>query len=164
MRWLDRLLSREGPYVARQIAELRATDSRVELAGEVEALELLRDPVDDEPAVVLNYRARRPGVAQRYFGIHGSEGEIEAYEATNFVLRDASGAALIQVERGGDVGQLHAKLREQFGVDLQASVEQVGPGDRVRVRGRLRAHSVGGSPHRREPWTVVVILDELEDA
>jgi hypothetical protein len=160
--WLDRLLSREGPYQSRRIEAIDCDDTRVELEGEVEALELLHDPVEGEPAVVLNYRAQRPGVAQRYFGIHEAAGEIEGYQATNFVLRDESGAALIEVERGGDLAKLHRRLRDEFGVDLQVEVDHIAPGDRVRLRGRVRARTEEGSPHRREPWAVVVSLDELE--
>lgn len=164
VRWLDRLLSREGPYLPCRIGELSELGSRVELCGEVEPLELLVDPIEGEAAVVLDYQAQRPALTQRYWGIHSTEGNIEAYQATNFILRDPSGAALIQVQPGADLGKLHANLRQEFGVELQASVERVGPGDRVCVRGRVSERSDEGSPHRREPWSVVVILDELEDA
>ncbi|KIG15317.1 hypothetical protein DB30_05744 [Enhygromyxa salina] len=164
MRWLDRLLSRDGPYVATRINAIAELGTRVELCGEVEPLELLHDPIDGEPAVVLNYHAHRPGLAQRYFSIQATEGAVEAYQGTNFLLRDDSGTALIQVQPGANLGKLHDNLRNEFGVDLRASIERIGPGDRVRVRGRVAERTDEGSPHRREPWCVVVILDELEDA
>jgi hypothetical protein len=163
VRWLDRLLSREGPYLPSQIGAVSGPGSRVEVCGEVEALELLHDPIDGEPAVVLNYHAHRPALTQRYWGIHSTEGNVEAYQATNFLLRDPTGVALIHVQPGGDLAKLHDNLRNEFGVELQASVERIGPGARVRVRGRVGEQSDSGSPHRRVPWSVVVILDELED-
>jgi hypothetical protein len=162
MRWLDRLLGRVGPYQPRQIAAIDHTDTRVEIEGEVEALELLHDPIDGTAAVVIEYHAQRPGFAQRFFGIDDVAAQIAGCQATNFVLRDASGAALIEVERGADIAQLHRRLREQFGVGLQVHVEHVAPGDTVRLRGRVRARADHGSPHRREPWAVIVTLDELE--
>jgi hypothetical protein len=162
MRWIDRLLARPGPYQRRQIAAIERGDTRVELEGEVEALELLHDPVDGTAAVFLEYHARRPGFAQRLFGIDDVAAEIAGCQATNFVLRDASGAALIEVDRGADIGGLHRRLREEFGVQLEVRVEHVVPGDTVRLRGRVRAWADHGSPHRREPWAVIVALDELE--
>lgn len=164
MRWLARLLKLGSPeYTRRRVDELVRVDEQVEIEGVVEAVELLHDPLSGEPAVVLNYLARRPGVAARYFSIQTNEGDVEAYQATNFVVRDDSGAALIEVGRGTQIAELHAELLERFGVNLEAEVERVGPGDRIRVRGRVRRQAEGGSPHRREPWTAVVILDELED-
>jgi hypothetical protein len=162
MHWLDRLLARGGGYDRSRISAIGAVDQHVELEGQIEALSVLWDPISGEPAVVLDYDARTPGLAQRYFGIHGNDGGIAARQAVDFVLRDATGGALIEVERGGDVGELHRRLRGEFGIGLQASIERVAPGDRIRIRGRVRALDGGSSPHRREPWTVVVIAHELE--
>src|SRR5262245_24038033 len=150
MRWIDRLLARTGPYQPRQIAAIEQSDTRVELEGEVEALELLHDPVDGTAAVLLEYHARRPGFAQRFFGIDDVAAEIAGCQATNFVLRDASGAALIEVARGADIGVLHHRLHEEFGVALEVRVAYVAPGDTVRLRGRVRARADHGSPHRRD--------------
>jgi hypothetical protein len=161
VRWLDRLLGRRGAYLGRPISAVAAVGERVELEGRVEALTVLRDPIAGEPAVVMDYRARRPGVAQRYFGLHEGKDGVEASEAVDFVLRDRTGAALIEVERGVDVGELHRRLREEFGIELEATVERLTPEDAIRVRGRVRELKEG-SPHRREPWTVVVTADELE--
>lgn len=162
MRWIHRLLGRVSPYQRRQIAAIDHDDTRVELEGEVEALELLYDPIDGTAAVLLEYHARRPGFAQRFFGVDDVAAEIVGCQATNFVLRDGSGAALIEVARGADIPELHRRLYEQFGVELEVRVAYVAPGDRVRLRGRVRARADHGSPHRREPWAVVVALDELE--
>lgn len=162
MRWLDRLLARAGPYQRRQIAAIQHGDTRVELHGEVEALELLVDPVDGTAAVLIEYHAQRPGSANRLFGLDEVAAEIGGCQATNFVLRDASGAALIEVDRGADIAQLHRRLREEFGVGLEVRVEHVVPGATVVLRGRVRALADHGSPHRREPWAVIVTLDELE--
>ena len=164
MRWLSRLLNRSTPaYTPRRVDELSTVEEAVELEGVVEAVEVLQDPLSGEPAVVLNYLARRPAAAQLYFSIQANEGDIEAYQATNFVIRDDSGAALIEVAQGTDIAKLHAELLERFGVNLEAEIERVGPGERIRVRGRVRRQATGGSPHRREAWTAVVTLDELED-
>ena len=164
MRWLSRLLNRGSPdYARRRVDELAQVDEAVELEGVIEAIEQLQDPLTGEPAVVLDYLARRRGPAALYFSIQANEGDIQAFQATNFILRDASGAALIEVASGLDVAKLHAELLARFGVSLEVEVERVGPGDRVRVRGRVRHCAGGGSPHRRQPWTAVVALDELED-
>jgi len=162
MRWLDRLLARGGGYDRVRVSAIEAVDQDVELEGQVEALSVLVDPIAGEPAVVLDYRARPPGIAQRYFGIHESDGSIGARQAVDFVLRDATGAALIEVERGAEVGELHRRLQDQFGVGLRATVDRVAPGDQIQVRGRVRALIGGSSPHRREPWSVVVSAHELE--
>jgi hypothetical protein len=157
MRWLDRLLARAGPYQPRQIAAIEHTDTHVEIEGKVEALELLYDPIDGTAAVVLEYRAQ-----QRFFGLDDMAAHMAGCQATNFVLRDASGAALIEVARGADIAQLHRHLREKFGLGLEVRIEHVAPGDSIRLRGRVRARADQGSPHRREPWAVIVTLDELE--
>lgn len=162
MRWLDRLLARRRGYESSRIAGIEAVDQDVELEGQVEPLSLLWDPITGEPAVALDYDARTPGITQRYFGIHERPGGIAARQAVDFVLRDSTGGALIEVDRGGDVGELHRRLRGEFGIGLQATIERLGPGDRVRIRGRVRALDEGSSPHRREPWTVVVTAHELE--
>ncbi len=162
MRWLDRLLARGGGYTSSRIAAIDAVAQAVVLEGQIEALSVLHDPISSAPAVVLDYAARTPGFTQRYFGIHEGDGRIAARQAVDFVLHDATGAALIEVEHGGDVGELHRRLRADFGIDLDAKVEHIAPGDRVRVRGRVRALGDDGSPHRREPWTAIVVADELE--
>lgn len=162
MRWLDRLLGRGGAYYPSPISGLEHVGQRVVLEGQVETLSVLHDPILGEPAVVLDYRARKPGVAQRYFGLQGEESGIRASEAVDFVLRDPTGAALIEVARGGDVTGLHRQLHEEFGIDLDAKVERIAPGDRIRVRGRVRALGQQSSPHRREAWTVVVLAEDLE--
>ena len=76
--------------------------------------------------------------------------------------RLASLLTLIEVDRGADIAELHRRLREEFGVGLEVRVEHVVPGDTVLLRGRVRAVADHGSPHRREPWAVIVTLDELE--
>jgi hypothetical protein len=162
MRWLDRLLARSGGYSSSRISALEVIHQDVELEGQVEALSLLWDPLSGEPAVLLDYDARPPGVAQRYFGIHERNGGIVARQAVDFVLRDPTGGALIEVDRGRDISELHRRLRSEFGIGLQATSDRVAPGDRVRIRGRVRALGEGSSPHRREPWTVVVSAHELE--
>ncbi len=161
MRWLDRLRSRLQGYAPRRVGELVRAGARVELEGQIEALTQLEDPLEGAPAVVLRYRARSPGISQRYFGIPDDRGTMEGFQATDFVLRDASGAALIQVERGGDLGELHRRLHAEFGIGLQVELERLAAGDTVRVRGHVRELVGGGSPHRREPWSVVVVAEEL---
>jgi hypothetical protein len=163
VRWLDRLLSRSQSYTPSSIAELGefAVDDRVELEGEVEGLQLLEDPLTGEAAVALAYRARTPTPAQRYFGLQSEEGTIEGQQGRDFLLRDRGGAALIVVEPGGDVGELHERLRESFGLNLEAEVDAVRPGDHIRVRGRIRELGEGGSPHRRSDWARVIVADEL---
>jgi hypothetical protein len=162
VRWLDRLLGRRGGYDRSQISAIAAVGQAVELEGQIEALSVVHDPISGEPAVVLDYAARTPGITQRYFGIHEGEGGISAREAVDFVLRDSTGAALIEVDRGGDVGELHRRLQSDFGIDVDATTERVGPGDRVRIRGRVRALEDRSSPHRREPWTTTVVAEEIE--
>jgi len=162
-RWLDRLLSRDKPYAPTPIAESSHLEvgDRVEFSGQIDALSTLIDPVDGRPAVAMQYRAKAPAALQRFYGIKAYGNAIDAHQATNFVLRDASGSALVEVEPGGNLGELHHQLQRKYGVELEAEVEVIAPGERVRVQGRIVKVTQTGSPHRRDPWSAVVAAEAI---
>jgi len=164
VRWLDRLLARTQSPDLRAIASLDRAGEVVEIEGRIKALGLLEDPLSGTPAVLIHYRARVPGVSQRYFGVPDAREVAEVVRSVEFVLRDDSGVARIVVEGEGtrDLVALHRELHEQFGVALLAESELLEPGDRVRVRGRVRSLGEAGSPHRREPDDAVVLADGFE--
>lgn len=163
MRWLDRLLARWSPATHLPIAGLERAGQLVEIEGRIEALGLLEDPISGTPAVLIHYRARIPGVGQRYFGVLETRRVADLVLAVDFVLRDETGAARIVVaSKLPDVAELHVRLLEQFGVALMPEVELMVPGEWIRVRGRVRSLGESGSPHRREPDGVVVVAEAFE--
>lgn len=163
MRWLDRLLARWTPPKRQPIAMLERAGEVVEIEGRIEALGLLEDPVTGASAVLIHYRARIPGVGQRYFGVLETRQVADRVIAVDFMLRDQTGAARIVVAGARqDAVDLHLRLLEQFGVALMPEVDLMVPGEWIRVRGRVRSLGESGSPHRREPDGAVVVAEAFE--
>lgn len=156
--WLDRLLRRYRT-VAR-LGELTALDpGRVEIEGVVESIELLENPLDGTHCVAMDYRAWPPSTTLGMDGAtsYGSRAyQVNAREATHFVLRDTATRVLVQVDQGDDVGGLHRRMLEQFGVNLRAEVDMIVVGAPVRVAGKLTHTGTRGSPHRSESYSAVV--------
>lgn len=160
---LDRLLRRH-----RHISDLGALAglgrARVEIEGDVEALDTIDDPIGGRPCVAIGYRAWPPSTTLGMDGgtTYGSRAyQINARQAVDFVLGDPHGRVLVQVHAGEDIAGLHRRLLARFGVGLRAEVETVEPGARLRVAGRLMHASRSGSPHRRSTWSAVVRADRF---
>lgn len=171
MGLLSSLLERFQTNYRRADSIATAGQGRVELEGTVEPLEPddgegpppLVCPISGTPAVAVHYRAQAPGLMSRAYGglTGGLDVGAEGRQAQDFVLRDASGAALVRIDHGGDVGALHASLVEQHGLDLRAETDLITPGERMLVRGRVIDRASEGSPHRRGPYAIVVTADSL---
>jgi hypothetical protein len=160
---LDRLLRRY-----RWVADLGAlaglARARVEIEGDVEAIDTIEDPLGGRPCVAIGYRAWPPSTTLGMDGgtSYGSRAyQVNARQAVDFVLGDGHGRVLVQVSTGEDVGGLHRRLLARFGVGLRAEVETVEPGTRLRVAGRVMHASRDGSPHRRVGWSAVVRADRF---
>ena len=138
MRWLLHLLTREDPEPS-TIATLESLDvgEAVDVTGTIELLdEGLRNPLDGEPAVALHYE-----ITPRRYGDYHVPVSFECYQGASFLLRDATGVAVVEIEAGEDVAAFHRHHVEVYGAGNPTTVEQMGPGDRVRVRGHIRARA-----------------------
>jgi hypothetical protein len=137
----------------------------VEFEGIVEALEVLRDPVEDEACVAMEYRVSPPSTTVGIDGAtsHNSRAfELSAHQAVEFVVREEHSRVLVQPRRGQDVGALHLELLERYGVQLRVEVVALRPGAKVRVVGRVahrRTERV--SPWRTDAYAVVVAADNF---
>ncbi len=136
----------------------------VEVRGTVEAIEPLQCPITGEDAVAIYYRAIAPGATSRaYAGLLGDTLHVssQARQATDFLLRDRSGAALIRPEYGPDLQAIHHDLLGRHGLELQASAELLQPGQQIRVRGYVSEQTPDAGPHRRGPYSLVIEADEI---
>jgi hypothetical protein len=161
--WLDRLLRRYRAVAG--LGDLSTVGrGRVEVEGTIEGLELLADPIDGDPCVAMDYRAWPPSTTMGIDGgtSYGSRAyQVNAREATDFVLADGEARVLVVVDRGDDIGGLHRRMLAQFGVGLRAEVDVVSVGSRVRVAGELTEAWSRGSPHRSSPYSAVVRADRV---
>lgn len=161
------LLRRLFPGYPRAPEIASAGAGQVELVGVVgfgDVDDELRCPLTDARACVVYYSASAPGVTSRsYGGVLGNALDVGARtrEARDFVLRDDSGAALIRVQRGGDVNEMHRRMIEHYGLDLRAETDLLLPGERVAVRGEVLEQIGGGSPHRRGPHLLVLAAADI---
>lgn len=144
------------------IAELEEVGEFVELEGLAEALELIYDPVEGREALMLEYSALIRERADSQLGFHDPAAISSHSQGASFVLRDASGAALIEVEGGENLEAVHARLLEVYGAGIEVRVEALAPGERVRVRGRVRTLAAESSPHRGVAWRAVLHEVEVE--
>ena len=163
MNWFRRLFTRIVPQ-PRQIAEIETTGELVELRGRVEALQVLRNPLDGSEAVMLNYSARMLSRVDQQVELYDESTTTRLAQGASFLLRDSSGVAMIEVDGGVDVEAAHAGLIERFGAGFDFNVAAIAPGEQVVVRGRVREVATGGSPHRRADWTAVIADVRVEHA
>lgn len=159
--WLNRLLGRV-PHVSdwEQLAL-----GPVEVEGTVRAFDVLEDPVDGEPCVVLGYRAWPPSTT---VGVDGSSFvgdrafQVSAQQSVEFALEGQGRRLLVRPLPGEDVAGKHRELVAQYGVALRTEVRCVVPGDEVVVRGRVvHLGSAGGSPHRSDPHWAVIEAEQI---
>ncbi|MCB9748709.1 MAG: hypothetical protein H6713_01755 [Myxococcales bacterium] len=142
-----------------------ATAGRVELVGAIETLEedeALLCPLTGEPAVIVRYLGRARGVSapEGFFG-DGQDIIIRAHQGRDFLIRDETGAAMIQVRAGDDLIALHGRMLETHGFALHAETDYLAPGERVVVRGVVTRRDAG-APHRRAPHLVTIRADSVE--
>jgi hypothetical protein len=160
MHWLTRWFTREPDPERVEVAGVSEIGQRVELRGRVEPLDLLYCPVTHEPAVVVHYRGL-PKLRIENETPFADRGGVVVQQTTTFVLRDKSGAALVEMVPGVDVVEVHQRLLQTYGAALDLDVELICPGDEVRVEGRVRDRAIGGSPHRQDAWGVVVVAESV---
>lgn len=163
-QWLQRLWRPYQP-VARLGELAGGSAARVEIEGRVESLESVRDPVSGEACVVLEYRAWPPATTIGMDGAtsHNSRAyQVNARQAVDFVLVEEGVRVLVRTDAGEDIGALHQRLLERYGVDLRAESERVLAGQRVRVAGRVE-HRMGASrsPHRDLPYDAVIRAERI---
>lgn len=138
-------------------------DELVTLAGRVEPLESLFDPVSGEPAVAIEYLAAPQssvvGVAGAFVALSRAF-QVSCQQATDFIVADGPHRVLVLVARGGDVVAMHRDLTARYGVSLHTERRLVRHGDHVRVIGRcLRAAPT--SPLRDEPYLATLLADRF---
>lgn len=133
-------------------------DELVMLAGSVEALESIHDPVSGEVAVAIDYRAAPPN---SIVGVSGAltamsrAFQVTRQQAVDFVVGDGPHRVLVRVDRGTDLAAVHRDLLARHGIGLHTERVLVRPGARICVVGRrLGARPV--SPLRDEPYLGVV--------
>ncbi len=158
-----RLFRRSRPLVIEDFGALAAIDvppgKTLEVAGSIEALETLIDPLSGEPCVALDYGAWPPSTN---VGIDGASTtssrafEITCHQAVDFLLCREGKRVHVRVDRGRDVVGLHNELLQRHGVSLCAETEPICAGDRVRVIGVLDPLGGAGSPHRSSPDVAVI--------
>ena len=161
--WWARLFGQR--YAAVEAVAALPADGPVELEGMAEVLdEELIDPLTGESAVAVHVRARIAGAVSRAYG--GPAGTSMAFETScrdqvDFILRDASGGALIRLSPGGDVQDFVAELRRRHGLEAEMESESIPVGARVRVRGRVESRGTGQGPLRGGPYESVIVADEV---
>ncbi|MEM7155980.1 MAG: hypothetical protein AAF799_24220 [Myxococcota bacterium] len=162
--WLRRLWR---PY--QSVSELgglvETTASRVEISGSVECIDQIRDPLDGQPCVMIEYRAWPPSTTIGLDGAtaHNSRAyQVNARQAVDFVLGDGSTQVLVRSDAGEDLAALHARLLQRYGVGLRAETEVVQVGQRLQVAGKVEYRRSGpGTPHRELPYEAIVRAERI---
>ena len=150
MGFFSRLLRRVKPQL-RPIVQLERGAAKIE--GVASAITPILHPLDDSPVLAMSYRATASGSVG---GITGTSIDqlLEARQATDFLVTDDTGTALIQVERGQDVAQFHAQALTRHGLSMRVEVQALRDGMRVCVLGNV-VDLPTGSPHRLQYRAVV---------
>lgn len=162
MSFWSRLFSRTS---ASDIASL--AEGPVIVEGYVELFDpetLIGDPLSGDLCVFAHYEAYMPGYAQRLM-MTGGGGPMNlvarSAQATDFLVRDSSGVALVRPSAGADLLALHHEMLSRHGFELKAETRAIKAGDRVRVRGQV-VKMMEGSPMRREDFTAVIEAESVE--
>jgi hypothetical protein len=161
-RWLGRL----WPRRYRRVELLRQVrEGRIQVAGRVEPLETIEDPLTGEPCVAVEYRAWPPSTTLGMDGGTQHAGrafQVDARQAVEFVLTDETASILVQPARGEDVEMLHRDLLQRYGVGLRAETHRVCVGAQIRLEGRvIFVRGDKGSPLREDPYTAIVEADRF---
>src|SRR5690606_19311435 len=117
-------------------------------------------PLTGEACVAVEYRAWPPSTTLGMDGATSHAGrafQLDARQAVEFVLVDATASILVRPPRGEDVGALHRDLLQRYGVGLRAETNHVPAGAQIRLEGRVTFVRGGkGSPLREETYVAVV--------
>jgi hypothetical protein len=142
----------EGPVVIEGYVEVFDPDT------------LIGDPLTGDLCVFAHYEAYMPGYAQRLM-ITGGGGPMNlvarSAQGSDFLVRDASGVALIRPSAGADLLALHHEMLSRHGFEMKAHTQLIKAGDRVRVRGQV-VKMMEGSPMRREDFAAVIEAENVE--
>jgi hypothetical protein len=162
MGWFGRLWRRRY----RRVANLHEIGTgRVDIAGVVEAVDSLHNPVDGAECVAMEYRAWPPATTAAIDGAtaHGSRAyQICVRQAVDFVLADRFARVLVRTRGSVDIEAIHEDLLARHGVGLRTELETIEEGTRVRVLGRVcGSRATTGSPHRAEPYVATVDADRF---
>ena len=161
-RWLGRLWPRRYRRVEllRQIQE-----GRIQVAGRVEPLETIEDPLTGEPCVAVEYRAWPPATTIGMDGATQHAGrayQLDARQAVEFMLTDETASILVRPPVGEDVEAIHRELLQRYGVGLRAETEHVTAGAHIRLEGRVTyVRGEKGSPLREAPYAAIVEADRF---
>lgn len=158
-RWLDRILGRVPRVTDWDQLEV----GPAELAGSVQALEEIKDPVGGTRCVVLEYRAWPPSTTAGVDGaaVVGDRAfQVSALQAVEFLLQSRGRTVLVRPRPGEDIVARHAALEARYGISLRTEVQHVAAGDDVVVRGRV-VHVTPTSPHRTEPYKAVLEAESI---
>jgi len=162
VNWLRRLFLGEQA-TPRHVAQLDQPGELVELRGIVETLQsVILNPLDGSESVMLHYSARIFARADPQLGLLDQAAVVEFRQGVNFLLRDPSGVAMIEVQAGDDIVEEHGRLLAQYGPGIELDVETISPGDRIIVRGRVRERVATTSPHRSATWSAVIHNPAIE--
>jgi hypothetical protein len=155
-RWLGRF----WPRRYRRVQALRQIqDGKVQVSGRVEPLGTIDDPLTGEPCVAIEYRAWPPSTTIGMDGATTHSGrafQLEARQAVEFLLADATASILVRPPMGEDVDALHRDLLHRYGVALRAETSLVPAGAQIHLEGRVSFLRGTGSPLRSEPYVAIV--------
>jgi hypothetical protein len=165
MRWLGRL----WPRRYRRMETLREIhDGKVRVAGRVEALGTIDDPLTGEACVAIEYRAWPPSTTLGMDGgtTHaGRAFQLDSRQAVEFVLVDETASILVRPAAGEDVAALHRELLQRYGVGLRAETNLLSPGTHILVEGRVTfVRGEVGSPMRADPYAAVLEAERFWEA
>lgn len=162
-----RLFRRRRPRVVDDFAELYsdelAAGDRIELAGRVEAIDTIVDPIADLECVAIEYRAWPQPTT---IGIDGAQVGARAFHLTchhaaDFILQRRGQRIFVRVDRGRDVASIHGDLLGLYGVGLRSEVRRIHDGDEVRVVGAIERRRGRSSPLRDDPYLAVIAAERL---
>lgn len=138
--------------------------SRVELCGEVEAIETIVDPLTGARCIAIDYGAWPQSTTAGIDGAALSSSrafQLTCHQAVDFILHRNGLRLLVRVDRGRNIGELHHQLLERYGLGLRSEVQSIVGGNRVRVTGAVERLRDTGSPHRGDPYLAVVAAQQI---
>lgn len=162
-----RLFSRSRPRLIADFGELAGeceVGGLIDVAGEIEAIDTIVDPIAGEECVAMEYRAWPQSTTAGIDGAspsHSRAFQLTCHHAADFVLRRAGKRILVRVDRGRDVASLHQELLGRYGLGLRSEIRRLHDGDQVRVIGPIERLGGAGSPLRADPYLAIVVAQRL---
>jgi len=164
----NRLFRRFRPLVIDDFGELAEHDvtpgSKVELCGEIEALETIECPLEGTQCIAIDYGAWPQSTTAGIDGAAPTSSrafQLTCHQAVDFILHRNGLRLLVRVDRGRDVSELHHQLLERYGLGLRSEVQSIVGGDRIRVTGAVERLRDAGSPHRGDPYLAVIAAQRI---